>query len=173
MVVEPPLWKIWKSFWMVIPIYGKIKVMFQSPPTSIYNIETDKQPLLTTKSVHRNTPFSWAMESPIEKHLRVGCPVDIGVLGWPEASRCRSDDMAPRPLWKANVEVVRPSNGPCQGSGFPYGCHSISFGSPEGIPGAGGRTAPWQGPCLRAGRGIWLFVMGLGYLATCSKYKSI
>ena len=35
LVVEPPLWKIWKSIGMMnFPIYGKIKVMFQSPPTS-------------------------------------------------------------------------------------------------------------------------------------------
>ena len=27
------LWKIWKSSGMIIPIYGKIKVMFQSSPT--------------------------------------------------------------------------------------------------------------------------------------------
>ena len=32
-----PVWKIWKSIGMMtFQIYGKIKVMFQSPPTSIY-----------------------------------------------------------------------------------------------------------------------------------------
>ena len=34
LVVYLPLWKIWKSVGMMtFPIYGKIKVMFQSPPT--------------------------------------------------------------------------------------------------------------------------------------------
>ena len=35
LVVYLPLWQIWTSIWMMtFPIYGKIKVMFQSPPTS-------------------------------------------------------------------------------------------------------------------------------------------
>lgn len=48
-----------------------------------------------------------SMESPMEKHLRVGCPVDIDVLGWPEAWRCRSpQDHCERQTWKSSELVV-------------------------------------------------------------------
>ena len=45
LVVDLPLWKIWKSIGMMnFPIYGKIKVMFQSPPTVGLSIQVLHQP---------------------------------------------------------------------------------------------------------------------------------
>ena len=50
LVVGPPLWKIWKSIGMMtFPIYGKIKVMFQSPPTSYFPWRSSKNALNLAK----------------------------------------------------------------------------------------------------------------------------
>ena len=100
LVVEPPLWKIWKSVGMMtFPIYGKIKVMFQSPPTRWGLI---KMPCLMEKRSRRQA--ARALDSygpwPSTRHM---------LLSWPEDDTRRPHDQAatmvtPGDTWGYPVE---------------------------------------------------------------------